>query len=552
MQGLKYIFFLGCFLICPWLVAKPAFIPLEKQIEMNAESLKRRHEFEGDDMCQLLPYIDADTLVVLDLDNTLMCSKTQLGSVQWFCQMIGESVQEGLSLEEAHEKHYPKWMAVQERTDVRFCHSSTERFLAALENKGIRVLALTCRKPIMSKSTLEQLSRLNIDFSKHVFSKENVQFSFKHAVSFEKGVIFSGEYNDKGKVLVSFLEQVEEKPSRVIFVDDKQKHLKAVWSALDAQGVDCVAMRYSREDARVLEYDVELAQKQYEILTGILSDRDTKTLLEKTDARLHVRQEHISEKESQNTDGEEKLKEVENRLVVIDSFEACLQEIDENSLVFWNLDHSFLSPSQALGSLSWAQDAFQAYQEQGLSKKEALDQLFPKWMAVLSRSRAQEIDPALILFLEKVRKKSAQFFPYTLRDSRLAFLTHQSLQEKKINLSVKGLQDVESLFKENDIQLFSGVIFSSLTPLHEILSPILEKANSSHKKWIHIGKVDPLSLEKISLDPEEKHLLLSLDKKFSLDAGDKDLARLQEFYLSRIIPDELAQVLLEDSWKNEI
>ena len=61
--------------------------------------------FETDRFENILSYVDAHTLVVVDIDNTLIHSKTMLGSAQWYYDLVNQSIQKGYTKEEGLEKH---------------------------------------------------------------------------------------------------------------------------------------------------------------------------------------------------------------------------------------------------------------------------------------------------------------------------------------------------------------------------------------------------------------------------------------------------------------
>ena len=89
---------------------------------------------------------------------------------------------------------------------------------------------------------VESLSKLGIDFSQNAPHADSIVFeelpSYRDNFSmYKKGILFvNGSTCTKGDALAAFLKRTGLKPKKVVFVDDREEHVKSVESAL--QGFD--------------------------------------------------------------------------------------------------------------------------------------------------------------------------------------------------------------------------------------------------------------------------------------------------------------------------
>ena len=58
-------------------------------------------------------FLNGSTLLILDIDNTLIHTKQMLGSVQWCSFLIEQFLQQGLSLDAAVDRAIPRWEKIQ-------------------------------------------------------------------------------------------------------------------------------------------------------------------------------------------------------------------------------------------------------------------------------------------------------------------------------------------------------------------------------------------------------------------------------------------------------
>ena len=118
--------------------------------------------------------------------------------------------------------------------------------------KGILAIALTACSTgaigviqSMEEWRFNQLNALGIDFSPF-FEGEYVFSELVDAKSrpplFKNGILFTGDLQNpeksaKGQLLGIFLDKINWSPEKVIFIDDSQKHLEAVFQELNQRGI---------------------------------------------------------------------------------------------------------------------------------------------------------------------------------------------------------------------------------------------------------------------------------------------------------------------------
>lgn len=204
-----------------------------------------------------------DSLVILDLDNTVYEPVQEYGNDQWFCHRVKEVGLEPALLE---------WMAVQNLTNVRTCEEKTPSYIEALQTK-YKTMGLTTRGLGLSVCTLDQLRRLSVDLTKSAPSNDEIYVYNGRGVLYRGGVLFTAGTH-KGKAFLKFLKEVGYSPKHVVFVNDKQDHIEQLLESLVEANIPHVGLRYGALDERVANYDHEIAELQKKNFGRILTDEE--------------------------------------------------------------------------------------------------------------------------------------------------------------------------------------------------------------------------------------------------------------------------------------
>lgn len=232
-------------------------------------------------MRQAAPYIDKDTLVIFDIDNTIMETKQTLGSNQWFEYRIGVYKSKGMNEFDALENALHEWMAAQHITEVKLVEPCISDFIKDLQEKNITIIGLTTRGLGLSTCTFHQLQRLSVDLSKTSPSQKEIHFiNGKEGVLFRKGILFTAG-TQKGKALDTLLSQIGFHPKKILFINDKRKHLEAVEIVYEDSNTVFTGLRYGYLDEKVKNFAPEIADLQFSQFGQIISDAKAKKILEK-------------------------------------------------------------------------------------------------------------------------------------------------------------------------------------------------------------------------------------------------------------------------------
>jgi Protein of unknown function (DUF2608) len=227
----------------------------------------------------LLDYADPDTLIVCDVDNTLIEAAQHLGSSHCGYYFLEKFIKMGFSEQEASELQYSRWLLLQPRILIRPVDAKAPVVLQRLRQLGISTLGLTARDQEELAYTHRQLASVQIELKDHVSAEERIQLPFKFPAIYYQSIIFCGDWNKKGEVLASFLKHVNYFPRRVVFIDDRLDHVKDVERTMLSLGIECISIRFSGSDAAFNDFDPKIADLQWELFPLIISDEKAHELI---------------------------------------------------------------------------------------------------------------------------------------------------------------------------------------------------------------------------------------------------------------------------------
>ena len=205
----------------------------------------------------VLKYTSYNSLVIFDLDNTLVEPTQELGSDQWFVSLGRYASDLIIDDKEAISLVLSIYHEVQFHIDLRAVQNEAVRVIHILQDLNIPVLALTSRGAIINEPTLKQLDKIGIQFSKQWKDKYlELQTDEPHHPIFKRGIIFCDGAN-KGKCLDAFLKYKQFSPKHIVMVDDKDKYLSNVASVAQQHGAGFAGLRYGYLDEKVKRFDFE-------------------------------------------------------------------------------------------------------------------------------------------------------------------------------------------------------------------------------------------------------------------------------------------------------
>ena len=217
------------------------------------------------DTLQLIETTDRkNILVVFDIDNTILAMEQGLGSDSWY------EWQKGLSKEDQCNPHYVgDRFAVQGALYFASAMRSTQEDGAdqvrAIQNQGLKVIALTSRGMDFQLQTFRELRRNNFSFSYTAIGPAGgitepfVPVEDGRLSLYEDGVFLTAGQH-KGQMLFALLEKTGTgMPAVIVMVDDKQKNLDAVKETFSTLNIPVHAWRYSGEDKNVRDFNPDQA-----------------------------------------------------------------------------------------------------------------------------------------------------------------------------------------------------------------------------------------------------------------------------------------------------
>ncbi|MEI6805553.1 MAG: DUF2608 domain-containing protein [Myxococcaceae bacterium] len=179
-------------------------------------------------MKELKSFVDAETLVIFDLDNTVFHAKRYDCHASWcYDQVEAEKKIGSLSLERGMQI-YLQWAESQKSCPVEFVEAETALEIEQLQKRNIKIMALTSRGVDLENETLEQLRSLGLSFASSALSRDFLEFSVKTKAKFVEGILFVSMQNSKGSSLKKYFDLVNYQPKKIVFIDDLMENLESL------------------------------------------------------------------------------------------------------------------------------------------------------------------------------------------------------------------------------------------------------------------------------------------------------------------------------------
>jgi hypothetical protein len=121
------------------------------------------------------------------------------------------------------------------------------------------VICLTARSCKIYEKTLHELAKNNFNF--YIPEFENLNLNLPYPSIYRHGVLFCGS-NDKGNVLLSFLNAIHYIPQVIVFIDDKEKNLAAIERVIQKTDISYRLIRYAGCDFRVAAFNASETEKE--------------------------------------------------------------------------------------------------------------------------------------------------------------------------------------------------------------------------------------------------------------------------------------------------
>ncbi len=202
------------------------------------------------------------TLVLFDLDQTVF-EVTGPVHEHWFSHMFNHARSIGHDDESALKAVLPLYYNIMSQAPgITPAEPSTVEVIKQLQARGIPVMGLTARGAELTASTQTQLNKIGINFKTTSLTPYDITFPMaRGAAKLEGGILFCGP-STKGDALKALLDGIAYKPTKIVFVDDKEHHLKSVMNMALSAGIEFVGIRYAHLDEKMHAYVLDAESKQ--------------------------------------------------------------------------------------------------------------------------------------------------------------------------------------------------------------------------------------------------------------------------------------------------
>lgn len=236
---------------------------------------------------EILPEVSSDSIVLFDIDETLIETPIMLGGKGWrrYVKNLLKMTKSEEEVTEIHDKityfiakHVP-YIAIEE--DSCLCWNE-------LQKTQIPVFCFTARGKHhwydMPSSDGEELAVRHLKqagFDLSLWSSHVDDALLLHS-SYAQRVFFAYPIEDKGDLVLSLFAQAQSRPSKVVFIDDKMENVLSVDRAFEQLGIPAICFCYRHIDLH-RSFDPMIANIQLEKLffeDTILSDKEAMLLKE--------------------------------------------------------------------------------------------------------------------------------------------------------------------------------------------------------------------------------------------------------------------------------
>lgn len=262
----------------------PIFLSFSTWVYAIDDEATKQIIWEGANLAEALAHVDANTLVVLDLDHTLVRTKESLGSTAWYYYERQANYDKGLSAEQSFDTLYPVWVKLQQYVALEHVAPNVLEVLKQLKQKSAGVMAMTSREPSVSLITLEQLADVGIDFSDSPLNALKFDFPVEYPIGFYNGVLFSAR-NEKGAVFNGVMLKAKEglkganRIQKVLFIDDREDNILSMAKAASNTGLEYIGMRFTLDDKIKDNFDPRISNEQFKYAGEVLSVDVAKKIL---------------------------------------------------------------------------------------------------------------------------------------------------------------------------------------------------------------------------------------------------------------------------------
>jgi len=222
------------------------------------------------------------TLVIFDIDDTLLESSNFVGSGKWYNWQRGREVfdptGESFIIDKAQQFHC-MFRTLGTLFEIGSTHLTQSNAIDIFnQQKTYDLLILTARTAKYRVATERELKKHNIDLSSEHFKESGSGYDYQFndgnrtaRVTYKNGFIMSSGLN-KGLVLEDFLEKTNRKYKNIYFIDDSLKNVTNIQQVWNDKTDLIKIFHYTKVDKTVSEDEIKESDKAKFYFDGFLKN----------------------------------------------------------------------------------------------------------------------------------------------------------------------------------------------------------------------------------------------------------------------------------------
>ncbi|MEZ9336688.1 DUF2608 domain-containing protein [Vibrio splendidus] len=208
-------------------------------------------------------------LIVIDIDNTLLTSTSNIGGDIWYQWQRGKLDVKPSAEDKVDCLFQDSIGLLYELIPMKIIEDDVPNTVSKWQDKGLTVMALTSRSPNYRYATEREMVRNQFDMTRTALkAKGSDELPIyidnpKRPLSYINGIMMTTGMN-KGTMLDYILDKTGQSFSSVVFIDDSQKNITNMEKAYkDDASIDMNIFHYTKvEHDRIKQYGSVLTQKQ--------------------------------------------------------------------------------------------------------------------------------------------------------------------------------------------------------------------------------------------------------------------------------------------------
>lgn len=240
-------------------------------------------------MNEILPEITADTLVLVDLDDTCVTTESMLGSSPWWEHFTRKMMSAQFDTRTVYQSVFPLIGKIIQSIPLKTIEKETPFIIHSLQEQNITVWGLTGRvkeapyDPNFAGTTHFHLQKVGIDFEISPLPPASNLTRNSTTKSFAYGILFTS-HQLKGPILKQFLQEIQYTPAKIVMVDDMASHLESIEQVLQEMHIPHACFRYKRLEETESQFDPLIGNLQLKaLLTQGYIPTDAQAALWKTE-----------------------------------------------------------------------------------------------------------------------------------------------------------------------------------------------------------------------------------------------------------------------------